>query len=62
MATFEPPSAINKQGTMSVQSNLHITTLDYMITSTIWHIFSQPNFLVLIYLHTTTTAFVIQHF
>jgi hypothetical protein len=41
---------------------LDYTTLDYTTTSTIRHVSGQPNFLVLIYLHTMTTMLVIQHF
>jgi hypothetical protein len=45
-----------------IQSNLYITTLDYMTTLTIRHSFGWPNFVVLIYLHTTTMTLVIRHF
>jgi hypothetical protein len=45
-----------------LQSNLHITTLDYTTTLTIWHISGRPNFLVLIYLHITTMTLIIRHF
>jgi hypothetical protein len=45
-----------------VHSNFHITTLDYMTTLAIRHISGQPNFLVLICLHTTTRTLVIRHF
>jgi hypothetical protein len=44
-----------------VQSYLFNTTLDNTTTSILWHKFRKPNFLVQIYLYTTTMTMLIRH-
>ena len=45
----------------SLQSYLFNTTLDNTTTSILWHKCRKPNFLVQIYLYTTTMTMLIQH-